>query len=515
MSIDIVLFDGGDLSDTSEETASVPDVGEQPDENGPLQPEEPGETDPEDSGVEPPDFSAPAIDVEMLDLRSLVETDQRALTAFTMNNVLSAIIQNSDVDKEQFNLFSSALGLPSAAHFMHDQFMDTYTANEHGSFAFQHCDDEMNAGVPALNGYPIECSRLEAEQQGNIDAWKPIALFNRLDIAPVDGHHCGEQRLVMANNVGIGGGRFFLIFESQIPNPNPQQGLQGCAPIASFWGQQSLIPDPADRGEKLRQAFLTGNNPELKIGGFSGFMSASNFTDGAGQIRSNNFNSFTWSLREHKLNISDTHISSRTVPVSNNLFGAFWADKGDLDNSALCREEILAAVDSLSSSDPNDWEFTPDSDCWAAESEISFQNDYIQQLAMSDGALINDIEAIAPASVSAFEIAARAQFAGNCMGCHESSNFTDLGEELSTPQSLGFVHVSESLNLCDDGTRNCFRLSNALTDDFLPARFETLQNYINAVQNGDLSKLKPYLPGKAGRPTIERTLGGDPVGRAH
>jgi hypothetical protein len=60
----------------------------------------------------------------------------------------------------------------------------------------------------------------------------PTAIFNRFDLSASNGEHCGEYRVVYHKN---NGGRFFLIFESQYPNPEPSKGKQGCFAVADFW----------------------------------------------------------------------------------------------------------------------------------------------------------------------------------------------------------------------------------------------------------------------------------------
>lgn len=47
-----------------------------------------------------------------------------------------------------------------------------------------HCGDESTDGVPTLNGYPIECDRLELAQVDLLDEFFPTAFVNRIDLAP-------------------------------------------------------------------------------------------------------------------------------------------------------------------------------------------------------------------------------------------------------------------------------------------------------------------------------------------
>jgi outer membrane receptor for Fe3+-dicitrate len=95
-------------------------------------------------------------------------------------------------------------------------------------------------GFGAINGYPLECPRVEANQIDNMAQWFPISISNRFDLAPADGANCGQQRIVLANNSE---GRMFMIFEAQIPNPNPGCGLAACRPVVEFWAQLDGVTD--------------------------------------------------------------------------------------------------------------------------------------------------------------------------------------------------------------------------------------------------------------------------------
>ena len=68
---------------------------------------------------------------------------------------------------------------------------------------------------------------------------RPLALFNRLDLAPADWSHCGEYRIVYAMPNGGIEKRFLLIFEAMLPNPGFQAGNvaaseAGCRPVAEM-----------------------------------------------------------------------------------------------------------------------------------------------------------------------------------------------------------------------------------------------------------------------------------------
>jgi hypothetical protein len=67
----------------------------------------------------------------------------------------------------------------------------------------------------------------------------------------------------------------------------------------------------------------------------------------------------------------------------------------------------------------------------------------------------------------------------------------ELGGGLVWPADLGFVHVSERVIETIDGEHR-YGISEALTDEFLPARLQILQDYLDnqprppQAQNPDL-----------------------------
>jgi len=67
-----------------------------------------------------------------------------------------------------------------------------------------------------------------------------------MDLAPANGAHCGQQRMIFASNAQ---NRMFFIIEAQVPNPAPELGIDGCLPLAQFWLDQNAIYDPFVRGQ--------------------------------------------------------------------------------------------------------------------------------------------------------------------------------------------------------------------------------------------------------------------------
>jgi hypothetical protein len=130
-----------------------------------------------------------------------------------------------------------------------------------------------DAGVlMPLNARFGERSRLTAtalldESSSSNQTLKPLAVFNRFDLAPADFIHCGEYRIVYGKinpDVPTAPNRFLLIFEGAVPNPNPAAGEAGCRPITEFWAGLSGSGDDTDVARRLSAFFYEGKtDPSL------------------------------------------------------------------------------------------------------------------------------------------------------------------------------------------------------------------------------------------------------------
>ena len=156
--------------------------------------------------------------------RSLFITDVEVLDqAVSLEDVLTALAD--DVGHPAFG--------PGV---LWEQLWDTQNTGPGLGLGFN-CDDQVDAsGTPALNGFPIQCPRNEGAEidvdpfdPGAESFYRPIALVNRMDLAPTDGANCGEFRVIFARS---GGSRNLLIFEAVLPNPSPGCGLSGCRGVA-------------------------------------------------------------------------------------------------------------------------------------------------------------------------------------------------------------------------------------------------------------------------------------------
>lgn len=429
--------------------------------------------------------------------RSLIETSQAALAELSMSGVLSAIATND--------------GLPASPAALHDQLFDTFGVAP-GLGLGGHCDDELDKeGNATLNGFPLQCPRAEAALAGRIEGWFPIAAVNRFDLAPTDGADCGEARLVFAN---LELGPAFVIFEAKVPNPDPGCGLAACEPVQEFWASLSTIDNPAKRASRLHEAFLAGD-PALLAAGVGPFMRAGAFGIGAGQIRTNTFVDFPWTLREFKLvathrkqGASDAKplplpgplptstLQAVQVPVAATPFGEIFDDDTSLAVTASCRQAFLdASVPALMTHDVNLMAVDVPLECLAAESANDFSTRYDLQLDVDGemwGRIFQRLVGIDPfTDLDPTFITRRAAFAGSCIGCHNEATGIDLGAGPDSPHSAGFVHVDgfNGSTACGDGTQDCFGISEALQLRFLPHREAVMEQFLSQGQCCDVGGL--------------------------
>ena len=413
------------------------------------------------------------------DPRLTVMENAREALPFGLDETLTAALANA----------GSRLDAAAAYHGIIDSYAPAASGRQPDA---RHCDDQRTDGSASLNGFALQCGRLEAEQFDNLGAWFPTAAVNRLDLAPADGATCGQQRLVFSNSSPIGNGRMFMILESEVPNPAPGCGVAACAPIARFWSDLALVTDPAERGERLRRAFLVGD-PELEAAGFAPFMNAAQLGLNGGQIRTNNFNDSPWALREFHFTSLDR--PPVPVPVSEAPNGQLWNDAVASPAGTACRESFLRAAElGLLAAEPAAMSFPVDEACKDAESRNDFSQDYVGQLVSGSGDFVARLDAIAaPFGLAAEDVAARARFAGSCIGCHNEASGSSLGGGVSAPFQFDFVHISEfGAEPCGNGG-TCFGISEGLRTVFLPARARVTRSLAEGPSCGEVPP-PPFEP---------------------
>ena len=407
------------------------------------------------------------------------------MSRFSLERVLTQLAQQSGVP-----------GLTATQLFQ--QWWDTQNPNP-DTYAGPHCDDTVSAGVSTLNGYPYLCRNGAEGAQVSCDpfaaasacAYLPIGLFNRFDQAPENGAHCGEYRIVYAKQSGIAStsDRNLLIFEAALPNPHPQQGLKGCQQIVSTWANLTGQDDIQARASALEAFYFNGQGDVLPV------VSIGNYGDnalGAGQIRTNQFSNTTtgWSLREFKLlrTCGASGCSAlRFTPVTdkNNAFGPLFAAGSTLPTAGAFQTFFPSQVSNLSAGSVAGLDISVSDSFNTGQSQASGATAtemryYPDQFSAGPSPLRDALQAQLTAigsSLTPDNIVQRAQ-ALSCAGCHHLSNNAPLGGGVTWPLSLGFTHVTERETEVVSGEVR-YRISDALTTQFLPAREQILEDFLN------------------------------------
>jgi hypothetical protein len=427
----------------------------------------------------------------ILPQRSLFERNEAALTGFTMSQALTRIATNGNVAGGV--AWHDAIFKAMSRQF---QFPD-----DPGPFC-----DSGGGGVSLINGFAVGCPSNGAPAFGQVDFWEGLSVANRFDLAPTGGETCGEARAsfyLPRDRPATLPARAFMILEAVVANPHPELGLEGCRALAAFWAGLSVVADPAARGAKLAQAYLTGE-PSLTAAGFKPFFTFQNFGPGKGRVRTLAFggNSALWDFREFRLLVGG---GVDIVPVAQSLTTTMFANDSDgTENpkAAGCRNDLLAGLATLIPANPNFMGVDISPDCFNGESNNQHARfeDAIQDPARAGfaSALVARAQAIFPgANLTATQIAARGEFSGTCIGCHFRPDATasrDLGQGITLPivpvsdadpvDNVAFTQVNNlRQEPCapsgPDVTQQCFKLSPVLSGIFLPARVGVLETYLH------------------------------------
>ncbi|HEY6724421.1 MAG TPA: hypothetical protein VI197_10325 [Polyangiaceae bacterium] len=459
-------------------------------------------------GAEPPeestesigelDQSAQIAKVYNVDVRrSLVVTEKPILERFSFERVMQQLVDQSGVP-----------GLTPLALFQ--QWWDTQNPGP-GLGQGAHCDDQVEPGVgPVLNGYPYLCRPAPSEggqaacdpfAPDSLCAYIPIALFNRFDQAPENGAHCGEHRIVFAKASGVtdNGDRNSIIFEMNMANPSPLQGLKGCKKIVNVWAGLSDLANLQKRADKLEDFYFDGQGTVPPV------ISVAHLGDNPeslGQVRTNQLvnTDSGWSMREFKLlrQCSGASCSAlRLVPVTNktNAFGGLFDPESTHPLADDFRAYFPTQVASLASNDLNKISMTVPDMFNSAQSQSSgpfaAEMQYLDRLGTGPSELRSAIAAelaLLGSSLSVNEIVRRAQTT-SCAGCHRLSALANLGGGLVWPDAQPrFMHVTERQTEIVDGVER-FVISDGLLNVFLPHRKLIMDDFLNN---------KPRPPGAHG-----------------
>ncbi|WP_164014381.1 hypothetical protein [Pyxidicoccus trucidator] len=411
--------------------------------------------------------------------RSLVVTDQAVLSGFSFSLFMSQLVASSGVATTELDLFQ--------------RWWDTARPSP-GLGSGAHCD---TLGIANMNGFPYTCPRKEGDQAlvdpfinptTNPNAYIPIGLFNRFDLASTRGADCGEYRIAYARRSGItnASDRNLVIFEAVLPNPTPSKGLEGCRPVADFWAGLSTDPDPISRASKLRTFYFIG------LPGFMPVVHIDNYgnrtTGSTGQVRSNQFMQTSWLLREFEVRKECRALVPCTlrflpVTVKTNPGGTLFnpasvhSEAPTFQNTSFPGQVSRLAVNDLNLFTM----FTSDvHNSGQSDAQHATENRYVTQFGVAPSAFRTNIQAKLMAIGSTLtpdQIVARAQVQ-SCAGCHQLSNGANLGGGLIWPSSQRFTHVSESTEPGPDGARH--RISPALTNVFIPHRQAVFETFVNA-----------------------------------
>ncbi|HUG23685.1 hypothetical protein [Piscinibacter sp.] len=433
------------------------------------------------------DTSSAALRAEDIDARrSLAVTEVDILRRFEFQRVLDQLVAQSGVP-----------GMTGLVLFQ--QWWDTQNPRPGLRGPGVHCDDEQDMHAqPILNAFPYSCRAAHAGHEGSEaasnpfpSAYMPVGLFNRFDLAPADGSHCGEYRIAYARSSGLDDAnrRNFILFEAVMPNPRPELGLKGCKKIAQFWAALSKEPGADKRARKLEAFYFDGIDglpPVVHVGHYGDNQS------GLGQIRTNQFMidpavpPKVWSLREYKLRRSSctghdcAALAVVPVPNKNNPYGPLFASTSTHARASAFQAEFATTVPALAAQTLDEIGMAvPDAySSGQSQASGSSEGDYPLHFQSAPAEFPQRIEAALPpgSALTAGEVILRAR-AMSCAGCHRSSNNAALGGGLVWPPSLGFTHVGEQLEPGADPPRH--ELSRALLDVFLPARQRLLADFLN------------------------------------
>ena len=444
--------------------------------------------------------AAQAVDIDPR--RSLVVTERAILSGFPLKRVLDQLVTQSGV-----------AGLTSLDLF--HQWWDTQNPAAQSFGHEPHC-------TGFLNGFPYTCRPAPSEggqaaptvnpfvdPDHKPDAYLPIGLFNRFDLAVADGSHCGEYRIVYAKRSGIQEPplqRNLLIFEAKLPNPLPHQGLAGCRKIVEFWADLSKEDAIDKRARDLEGFYFQGQGNIAPVVHVSHY---GNNPNQEGQVRTNQFllaPNFAWSLREFQLlrTCNGGACRMRFIPVTDkvNPFGELHnADRTDsmavgyrnhfLTQIEVNPDETDEPLQGLAADTLDDIRFNLPNDTYntgQSQASGSVENDYVHHFTSATQATFATamqakLDAIgSPLTLTALVLRAESQ---SCAGCHRLLNGTGtpapgmpIGGGLTWPPSLDFTHVTERQTEIIDG-QTAFVISPALKNVFIPQRERIMEDYLN------------------------------------
>jgi mono/diheme cytochrome c family protein len=415
------------------------------------------------------------------------------------------LLQNFSLKRTMNQLASQAAVPGVTGQTLFRQWFDNLNPQIEAATAGPHCDDQFDAilGVGLFNTYPLTCRPASKFSEGfeainpvdPLEGYTPITLTNRFDLAPANGDHCGEYRIVYARNSGMTDdrNRNFLIFEAALPNAHPNLGLKGCKEVVKFWTSLSKVSNLKERAQRLETFYYTGH------AGFKPVVEIQNYGNNPksfGQLRTNQFmqprSEFTsgvWTLREFKLKVT-AGTSAIVIPatVKTNPFGALFKSGGTHPRTDEFQNYFLTQVKDLATTDFSFNYVVPDQFNTAQSQANGAENNYVTQLGGDQsvfGQRIQEELTRIGSPLTPTDIVARAQ-SQSCAGCHRlNSNpgFTDLqrslGGGLVFAKSLDFTHSTERIKVTAANGEESWQISSVLSDQLLPARKQLILDYLS------------------------------------
>ena len=177
------------------------------------------------------------LDVPMSDISS----DSSKESAFSFSRTLGAILKSAgqpdDAAAREAFLGTMIKSLDNDKGLL---------LNPYSAIAVPVEDRLIPDGAEGVGEGSLEPKRLLDPKDADFGV-KPLALFNRLDLAPSTWSHCGEYRIVYSIPNGGREKRFLLIFEAMLKNPyfkegEPAASEAGCRAVAEFWADLRDVP---------------------------------------------------------------------------------------------------------------------------------------------------------------------------------------------------------------------------------------------------------------------------------
>lgn len=410
--------------------------------------------------------------------RSLILTNPNDLGAFGFQRVLQTLIDRSGAtDTTPLSLYQ--------------QWIDTQNPKPGLAVAnAPHCDDFLIDGKPSFNGFPRRCptpeGALAITDPFASREYMPIGITNRFDLTPADGSNCGQYRIVYTNLTRHLPAKLQIIFEAVLPNPHPEAGIEGCRPVAKFWGDLSAVDSDSERAARVERFFFDG------IDGFAPVLRPEHFVAGAGRIRTSQQEPDAPDGLGRFYQFQLQKSGTRLLVVPGLLENAPYAT---LYNSAILhplgaefRQYFISQIATLAIRDVNGFfdkipekylvhESHPETLPLAFSAQASFNMAIGTAGGVGFNAAIADELHRIGSSLSVNDVLARAD-TQNCQGCHRGANATAIGDGLSFPIGfIGSTHIANMQQRNDDGISR-FWLSSALLRTFGPHRVQVLSDFL-------------------------------------